>query len=45
MRNGIGASMSESFPYQAVINAKLENLKKLELGEEGINVDTTSWYE
>lgn len=45
MRNGIGASMSESFPYKAIIHAKLTDLKKLELGEEGISVDTESWYE
>ena len=45
MRNGIGASMSESFPYQAIIHAKLADFKKLELGEAGINVNTESWYE
>jgi len=45
MKNGIGASMSESFPYQAIIHAKLQDFKKLELSEAGINIDTDSWYE
>ena len=45
MRNGIGASMSDSFPYDFTIHSKLTDLKKLELGDEGITVDTDSWYE
>lgn len=45
MRNGIGASMSDSFPYDFTIHAMLTDLKKLELGGEGITVDTDSWYE
>ncbi|MAD03715.1 MAG: hypothetical protein CMK65_08860 [Pseudoalteromonas sp.] len=45
MRNGIGASMSTSFPYDFTIYSKLTDLKKMELGNEGITVDTDSWYE
>lgn len=45
MRNGIGASMSDSYPYEFTIHAKLNDLKSLELGDEGITVDTESWYE
>ena len=45
MRNGIGASMAESFPYDFIIQAKLTDLKQLELGDNGINVDTDSFYE
>ena len=45
MRNGIGASMSESFQYDFTIHAKLTDLKKLELGGEGVTVDTDTWYE
>jgi hypothetical protein len=45
MRNGIGASMSDSFTYSFTIHAKLTDVKKLELGDEGITVDTDSWYE
>lgn len=45
MRNGIGASMSDSFPYDFTIHANLTDLKRLELSDEGITVDTDSWYE
>lgn len=44
MRNDIGASSNESFPYDFTIHASLTNLKKLELGDQGIVVDTRSWY-
>lgn len=45
IRNGIGASATESFPYDFTIHVKLTNLKQLELGDTKINVDTSSWYE
>ena len=45
MRKGIGASMSQSFPYGFTIHAKLTDLKDLALGGTGIEVDTDSWYE
>jgi len=45
MRNDIGASTSASFPYDFTIHTKLTDLKNLELGTEGINVNTDSWYE
>ena len=45
MRNGIGASISQSFPYNFTIHAKLNDLHNLELGGAGIEVDTDSWYE
>ena len=45
MRNGIGASISQSFPYNFTIHAKLNDLHNLELGGAGIEVDTESWYE
>lgn len=45
MRKGIGASITDSFPYHFKSRAKLSDLKKMELFEEGIIVDTDSWYE
>ncbi|QOH80968.1 hypothetical protein IHE26_06810 [Plesiomonas shigelloides] len=45
MMNDIGASLDDSYPYDFTIHAKLTNLKSLELGDEGIIVDTDSWYE
>lgn len=45
MRNGVGASMSESFPYEFSARSKLKDLQSLELCEAGITVGTDSWYE
>ena len=45
MKNGIGVSISKSFPYDFTIHAKLSDLQSLELGGSGIVVDTDSWYE
>lgn len=45
MRNDMGASMNHSFPYSFTVRAQLTDLKSLELSNEGISVDTRSWYE
>ncbi|MEZ8410647.1 hypothetical protein AB4248_00290 [Vibrio splendidus] len=44
LRNDIGATMSESYPYDFTLQAPLSNLTDLELAPEGLKIDTSSWW-
>ncbi|WP_373416410.1 hypothetical protein [Vibrio parahaemolyticus] len=44
MKNDIGATSSESYPYDFTLQAPLSNLRDLQLIPEGLKIDTSSWW-
>ncbi len=44
LKNDIGATSSESYPYDFTLQAPLSNLRDLQLIPEGLKLDTSSWW-
>ncbi|MFQ2342801.1 hypothetical protein ACK317_11655 [Aeromonas dhakensis] len=44
LKNDLGATMSESYPYDFTLQAPLSDLTDLKLIPEGLQLDTSSWW-